>query len=334
MNFLHASINVYTTKIGEMQMYQIGFDVGGTNIAVGLVDDNMRIIQRSNIKFPFGKKYDFVSQIMANEARDLLINNGIKENHVSGIGVAVPGSIDSSGEIIIDAFKLGFHNVPFKKSIQSHFPNLPVYMANDADAATLAELHAGALKGCKTALLITLGTGVGGGIIINGQIFKGGMGNGVELGHMILNHKGDVCSCGNIGCVETLCAATWLIQQGRKAIVEHFNSMIYTEAKGNIENVTAQLVIDCARAGDSIAINIFEQYIDALSSVIVSFINLIDPEVIAIGGGVSLAGDFLFSNLRKKVTEKSVYKTYAKIVPAQLGNDAGIIGAAMLHRNF
>jgi len=315
-------------------MYQIGFDVGGTNIAVGIVDNNMKIVQRSNIKFPTGKKYDFVSQIMANEVRDLLIKESIKETNLSGIGVAVPGSIDSSGEIIIDAFKLGFHNVPFRKSIQSHFPNLPVYIANDANTATLAELHAGALKGCKTALLITLGTGVGGGIIINGKMFNGGMGNGVELGHMVFNHKGDICSCGNIGCIETLCAATWLIQQGRKAVVEHFNSMIYTEAKGHIENVTARLVIDCARAGDSIALNIFKQYIDALSSVIVSFINIVDPEVIALGGGVSLAGDFLFSNLRKKVKEKSLYKTYARIVPAQLGNDAGIIGAAMLHRNY
>jgi glucokinase len=314
-------------------MYQIGFDVGGTNIAVGLVDDEMRIVQRSNIKFPTGEKYNVISAYMAAEVKKLLLGEGIDEKVLSCIGIAIPGSIDANGETIINAYNLQFHNVPFRQAMQVHFPKVPVYLANDANAATLAELHAGAFKGCNTAVLITLGTGVGGGLILGGRMFNGGMGNGVELGHMIMNHYGDICSCGNVGCIETLCTATWLIQQGRKAVVEHFNSMIYTEANGDMENVTARLVIDCARAGDSIAMDIFKRYVDSLGSVVASFINLLDPEVIALGGGVSLAGEFLLEPLRANVADKVLYKKYGSIVSACLGNDAGIIGAAMLHRN-
>jgi glucokinase len=150
---------------------------------------------------------------------------------------------------------------------------------------------------------------------------------------MILEHGGEICSCGNRGCTETLCTATALIREGRKAVVEHVNSMICTEARGDMGFVTAKLVIDCARAGDRIAMDIFDRYLDALSSAVASIINLLDPEVIAIGGGVSLAGDFLFDPLRALVHKKSFFRNHGAIVPARLGNDAGIIGAAMLGVN-
>jgi glucokinase len=161
---------------------------------------------------------------------------------------------------------------------------------------------------------LTLGTGVGGGLILGGKMFNGGLGHGVELGHMCLQFGGPLCTCGNLGCVETLCNAPWLIRQSSQA----------TDAK---------MVIDAAKEGDVAAKNIFDRYVDQLSSAIVSCTNLLDPEVVALGGGVSLAGEFLFAPLREQVLRKSFFHHPYKIVPATLGNDAGIIGAAMLAIN-
>jgi predicted NBD/HSP70 family sugar kinase len=150
--------------------------------------------------------------------------------------------------------------------MQSHFPVVPVYLANDANAAALAELHAGVFKEVKTAILLTLGTGIGGGIILNGRMFNGGMGNGVELGHMVLAQGGPICTCGTRGCLETLCTATWLVQQGRRSIIDYPKALIYTQAGGDLNKVTAKLVLDCAKAGDAIARGIFERYVDQLGS--------------------------------------------------------------------
>lgn len=314
-------------------MYQIGFDVGGTNLKVGVVHDNMEIVARRNVAFPKGETYQNIAAIMAEQVIELGKEVKIPAADFKSIGVATAGSIDASGSIIIHAHNLGFHDVPMVDEMHKYFPETPVFLANDADAAALAELHAGAFRGKKTAVLFTLGTGVGGGIILGGKMFKGGMGRGNELGHMIIQDGGPICTCGNKGCIESFCTATWLIQQGRKVIVEYPVSMIYEKAEGEMNNVTAKIVMDCAKEGDTIAMNIFNTYVDHLSSAIASIVVLLDPEVIGIGGGVSLAGDFLFAPLREKVKQKSFFKVYHEVVPAQLGNDAGIIGAAMLARN-
>lgn len=314
-------------------MYQIGFDVGGTNLKVGVVSDSLELVASRNAAFPKGETYENIAALMSDLVRDLAKEVGIPPAEFKSIGIATAGSIDASGTVILNAHNLGFHNVPMVAEIHKHFPEIPVYLANDADAAALAELHAGAFRGKKTAVLLTLGTGVGGGIILGGKMFKGGMGRGNELGHMIIQHGGPICTCGNKGCIESLCTATWLIQQGRKVIVEYPVSLIYEKAEGNMNNVTAKIVIDSAREGDPIAKDIFAAYVDYLSSAITSLVVLLDPEVIALGGGVSLAGDFLFEPVRELVKNKSFFKTDHEVVPAQLGNTAGIIGAAMLARN-
>jgi glucokinase len=314
-------------------MYRIGFDVGGTNIAAGLVNETLDIVQYKSVPFSNGKGGEYIASVLAQLVRDLLGAHNAKANELECIGVAVPGSIDRRGEFVIDAYNLQFHNVPLRSQLQVYFPQVPVFLANDANAAALAELHKGAFMGCKTAVLITLGTGVGGGLILGGKMFNGGNSSGVELGHMILKHGGDLCTCGVHGCVEAYCTASWLVRQGRRAVVEYMNSMIYTSARGSMDNVTAKLVIDCAKAGDRVALDIFEQYVDSLGSAITSLVNLLDPEVIALGGGVSLAGDFLFEPLRENVSKKIFFSSCGRIVPAQMGNDAGIIGAAMLKVN-
>ena len=314
-------------------MYQIGFDVGGTNLKVGVVHDNMEMVARRNVAFPKGETYQNIASIMAEQVIELAKEVSIPVTDFKSIGVATAGSIDAGGSVIVNAHNLGFHDVPMVDEMHKYFPGTPVFLSNDADAAALAELHAGAFRGKKTAVLFTLGTGVGGGIILGGKMFKGGMGRGNELGHMIIQEGGPICTCGNKGCIESLCTATWLIQQGRKVIVEYPVSMIYEKAEGEMNNVTAKIVMDCAKEGDTIAMDIFSTYVDHLSSAIASIAVFLDPEVTALGGGVSLAGDFLFVPLRERVKQKSFFKVYHEVVPAQLGNDAGIIGAAMLERN-
>lgn len=314
-------------------MYQVGFDVGGTNLKVGVVSDGMEIVASRNVAFPKGKNYEAIAALMAVQVNDLAKEMGLAASEFKSIGIATAGSINAEGTIILNAHNLGFHDVPMVDEMHKHFPQIPVYLANDADAAALAELHAGAFRGKKTAVLLTLGTGVGGGMILGGRMFKGGMGRGNELGHMIIQQGGPICTCGNKGCIESLCTATWLIQQGRKVIVEHPISLIHEKAEGNMDRVTAKIVMDSAKEGDTIAKDIFNTYVDSLSSAIVSLVVLMDPEVVALGGGVSLAGDFLFDPVRELVKQKSFFKTYHEIVPAQLGNTAGMIGAAMLARN-
>ena len=311
-------------------MFEIGVDIGGTNIKYGLVNEALEIVAHGSIPFPKTTAEDMADKLAA-ALRAMLAEQGVTE--IGSIGIVVPGSIDRSGEVVIAAYNLGFHDVPLRAIMQARFPGVPVYIANDANGAALAELYKGAFTGCKTGVLLTLGTGLGGGIILNGKMFNGGMNQGVELGHMYLVNGGEHCTCGNDGCMEAYCAASALARDGQRAMKKHPESLIAARAGGSPENVDAKLVIDCAKEGDETAKTVFDQYIDSLSSACASIYNLLDPEVIAIGGGVCGAGEFLFAPLREKTTGKCFYKTHGKLVPAELGNDAGMIGAAMLHKD-
>lgn len=315
-------------------MLQIGIDIGGTTIKVGAVNDQTEIVARRARVFPAGESYVKVVADMADMIGDISRTLNVSVKDYESIGIGVPGSIDKEGRTIINAHNLGFHQVPLVDAMEIIFPHTPIYLANDANSTALAELHAGALKGCKTAVLMTLGTGVGGGVILDGRMFNGGMGNGIELGHMILQHGGPLCTCGNRGCIETLCSATWLIARGKEVVSKNPHSLIHRKTEGNGEKVTGKTVIDSAKEGDEEAKKIVQQYLDYLSSAIVSLISLLDPEVIAIGGGVSLAGNFIFEPLKELVEERSFFKIHRPIVPTRLGNEAGIIGASMLARNF
>jgi len=314
-------------------MYQIGVDIGGTNIAMGLVDERLEIVARESVRFPKEGGGARTAEIVAEQTRKLLRQAQADEGELESIGVVVPGSIDRTGSIVVNAYNLGFHDEPLKARIQAHFPSVPVFLANDANGAALAELHKGAFRGCATAALITLGTGVGGGLILGGRMFNGGLNNGVELGHMMLKNGGEYCTCGNHGCIEAYASATAIIRDAARAMAKYPDSLLCAATEGKAERMTAKIAIDCARAGDEAAARVFEGYVDALGSAVASIINLLDCEVVALGGGVSLAGDFLFEPLNKNVHEKSFFEHHGRVVPAETGNDAGIIGAAMLKRN-
>lgn len=312
-------------------MYQIGIDIGGTSIKIGLVDETLQIVRRTSLPFQCigGEK---VAAMIA-DAIDSLLQPDLTIDQLESVGVVLPGSIDKTQSIVLDAHNLDFHNVPFKAQLQAHFPNTPVYLANDADGAALAELGAGAFMGCKTAVLLTLGTGVGGGVILGGRMFSGGTGLGAELGHMTLVNGGEACTCGNNGCVEAYCSATALKRDGIRAMEAAPDSALYRKSGGDPSVIDAKFVIDCAKEGDPIACRVFEQYVDHLAAACISVVHILDPEVLAIGGGVCHAGEFLFEPLRKGIDKKCFFSEHGKIVPAVMGNDAGIIGAAMLVQN-
>ena len=314
-------------------MIRVGVDIGGTKIKVGLVkEDDGALLGKGKIPFAH-EGYEVVFQQIAAEINRLLEEAGQSKEQVGSIGLAVPGSIDTRQGRVLHAHNLGFHDVPVVATMKQYFPEIPVYVANDANAAALGELCCGAFQGYRTAVLLTIGTGVGGGIICEGKMFNGGRDHGVELGHMMLKYGGIQCSCGNYGCVESYCTATWLIEEGRKLIKEGKDSLVVKRAEGNPDKVDGKLVVDAARDKDPLAMEIMETFVDNLSAAITSINALMDPEIIAIGGGISGAGDILFQPLREKVKEKSFFKVEYQIVLAHLGNDAGIIGAANLYNN-
>ncbi|MCL1809442.1 MAG: ROK family protein [Clostridiales bacterium] len=289
-------------------MVRIGFDVGGTNIKAGILDGSMNIVAKSMTAFPKESDYSKVVRKMHETAEELLSECRLCKNDVSSLGIAVAGAVDVANGISIKACNLGFYDAPLKDEMKSYFPGIFVHVVNDAFAATLAEFKKGALKGCSNAMLLTIGTGIGGCVILDGKLFTGGMKHGFEPGHVTLALDGPLCTCGNKGCIETLCSATWIADKGK---------------------ANAKTVIDRAKDGDTESMEIFDEYIENLSTALASLTAIFDPEIIALGGGVSLAGDFLFKPLREKVERKSFFKHPYTIVPAKLGNDAGMIGAAL-----
>ena len=293
-------------------MLRFGYDIGGTNIAAGVIDENDRLITKGSVKFPRGEGTEAV--IAACEAlyRQILGQAGIVESEIAGVGVAVPGSVSPETGVVIDAHNLGFHHTPLAAMLSDKL-HKSVNLINDADAATLAEHRIGSLKGTRTAMMITIGTGIGGGLILNGELFRGGRGNGTEPGHMVLRNGGRHCSCGIDGCAETYCSATRLGKDGAA-----------------FGKASAKDVVEAAKQGNEEALTLFSQYIDDFGSYIASIINLLDPERIAIGGGVSGAGSFLLDPLRKDVERKCFFETCPEIVVASAGNDAGIVGAGLI----
>jgi glucokinase len=310
-------------------VYHIGIDIGGTNIAGCLLSPTYERILQQMVPFPGADKpLDSIDAVAE------LIGALLRETHLSvqeaaGIGLAVPGSIDYAKKRVIHAHNLGYHDFALVGLLQERFPGVRIEIENDANAAALAEYYCGAFAGYHTAALITLGTGVGGGLILDDKLFTGGCHNGCELGHIILVDGGEACSCGNAGCFEAYCSASAVIREGRRAAQQYPDCLIAKHVKEG-ETLDAKLIFDSAKAGDSAAMAVFDAFIGRLGSGVASIINMFDPEVIAIGGGMCNAGDFLFDALKRDVQPKAFYDHYGAIVPAQTGSSAGAIGAALL----
>ena len=313
--------------------YYVGIDLGGTNIVAGLVDENYNILGKVSRKTNRPRPAEAIAADMAACALDVIREKGLTPEQVEWIGIGTPGIANSATGIIEYSNNLDFHNVPMTKWI-SEATGRPAFVENDANAAAYGEFVAGAAKGAQNAVCITLGTGVGGGVIVDGKIYAGSNFAGAELGHTVLCIDGPQCTCGRKGCFEVYSSATGLIRMTEEAIAKHPESAMAKMAAEQ-GKVSARTAFDCMRKGDAAAKEVVDFYIRALAAGITNTINIFQPDVLCIGGGVCNEGDALLLPV-KELIAKEVYtrnsEKNAEIVIAKLGNDAGIIGAAFLGR--
>lgn len=314
-------------------MYYIGLDVGGTTFKAGVVTEDGRIVHKDAMPTGIERPYQEIIADMAALCQKVAADAGIAMSEIASIGVGVPGLFDNKTGTIPFCTNLGWHDIPFVAEMKKHL-DTPVCGDNDATVAGLAESIAGVSAGIRDSVFLTLGTGVGGGIIIDGKPYSGAHGCGSEIGHMMIRMGGERCTCGNYGCFERYASATAIIREARKAVAAHPESSMMASCGGDPERINAKIVIDAAKTGDETAKIVFDGYVHGLAVGIINIINMLDPEVIVLGGGVSAAGDFLLDAVREAVKPMVFFKTmpYARIELARLGNDAGIIGAAMLGR--
>ena len=313
--------------------YYVGIDLGGTNIVAGVVDEEYNIIAKASTKTNCPRPEKEIADDMARMALEAVKNANLTIDQIEWIGVGTPGIANSETGIIEYSNNLGFKNTPMVKYIQETIDK-PVFIENDANAAAYGEFVAGAAKGAKNAVCITLGTGVGGGIIIDGKIYSGSNFAGAEIGHTVIEVDGAQCSCGRKGCFEAYSSATGLIRMTKEAIAEH-PDCIMAQSEKEKGKVTARTSFDCMRAGDKYAKAVVDKYIKYLAAGITNTINIFQPDILCIGGGVCNEGDPLLLPMKERVAKEVYTRNSPKnteIVIAKLGNDAGIIGAAFLGR--
>lgn len=300
-------------------MYRIGIDLGGTNTAAGLVDDAGRIIDRESVKTNLPTDIDRIVSAIVRLCQTLMERNRLQSGDIRSVGVGVPCTANVRTGWMQDADHLGFPAAPLVEPLEKAL-GLPVAIGNDADAAALGEFRGGGYEG-SSFVLVTLGTGIGGGIILNGKLLQSCNNAAGELGHMTIQMDGETCCCGKKGCFEAYGSASALIRQAREATGEDI-----TEAK---------TVFDRAAAGDGRYIAVLDRYHTYLAEGFANIINILGPDYLCIGGGVSAAGDALLKPVRQKTYDRVFAKNAEKntqIVLARLHNDAGILGAAMLER--
>ena len=314
-------------------MYYIGIDLGGTGIKAGIVDENGKILHKGACPTGAERGHEAVIADMAQLALKTCEECGVSMDEVHSIGIGIPGIQDPATMRVPFLTNLGWYDVPMVELMQKVIDK-PIYVNNDATVAGLAESVAGVSAGVKNSVFITLGTGVGGGVIIDGKVFMGPHGVASEVGHMTTVAGGELCTCGNRGCWERYASATAIIREGRRFAEKNPDSPLAKAVNGDLSKIEARTVIDLAKAGDPDCVQLFDTYTYHIAVGLANLVNLYDPEIIALGGGVSHAGDFLLDKVRAKLPELVFYKTmpYARVELARLGNDAGIIGAAMLGR--
>ncbi len=312
-------------------MYTIGIDLGGTNIAVGIVDSGMHILLKDSVPTALPRSAEEIVVDMAALTRSLLRRASISMEEIKWVGVGAPGTANAETGTIEYANNLGFRNVPLVELLKKELGKT-VYIENDANAAAYGEYRAGAVKDAESAVVITLGTGVGGGIVLNGRLLEGFNYAGAEIGHTVIEYGGRECTCGRRGCWEAYASASGLIAITREAMQIHRDSAMW-EIAGLLENVNGKTAFDAMRAGDAAGSAVVNTYLNYLGCGIVNIINIFQPELICLGGGICKEGDNLIKPLEAFI-EKEHYSRFAqkqtKLRIAKLGNDAGIIGAALL----
>ena len=311
-------------------MIAIGIDIGGTSIKGAAVDSNGTVYEKFSIPFVKGEAGEITIQKLAETVKEYIAAHNL-ENKVVGIGIGSPGTLDIKNGVVNYANNLGWNNLPVAELMQKVLP-YPVRLTNDANAAALGEAKFGAGKKYETVIMLTLGTGVGGGIIIDGKLYEGNEGKGGELGHIVVQIDGEPCSCGRKGCLEAYASATALIRETKKEMYKNKRSLLW-KISPEIELVGGKAVFEGAAQGDKSAIKVLDNYIKYLGEGILNFCNIFRPNVVVLSGGIANAGKPLFEPLNQYLKDREYgYKATpeVKVVPAELGYDSGKIGAAAL----
>lgn len=305
-------------------MYYIGIDLGGTNIAAGIVDENRKIICTDSKPTLSERHYTEIVKDMAALCTELIEKTGLSVSDIAGIGIGSPGTIDNKNGVVVYANNLGWYDIPLAAELKKYI-DVPVNIENDANAAAYGEfVECGG--DVDSFVAITLGTGVGGGVIIDRKIYRGFNGAGGELGHTVLIHGGEHCTCGNDGCWEAYASVTALIRQTKAAIAAHPETVMAKD-----EKVSGRTAFNAAKAGDKIGQQVVDKYIEYVASGITNIINIFQPNILVIGGGISKEGDYLLNPIKEYAKKHSYCKAVEQtdIRIATLMNDAGIIGAAL-----
>lgn len=320
-----------TIVSSKVEKYYIGIDLGGTMIKGGIVTSSGDIIYSASVNTEKENGSEKVINNIIALCETLIANSALKESDISGIGMGSPGIIDSEKGIVTYSNNIGWGNVDVVSPLVNRFSK-PVKISNDANAAALGESLFGASTGYKNSVFITLGTGIGSGIVIDNKIYEGNFGAGAELGHMVIKKDGEKCTCGRCGCFEAYCSATALLRDTKTAMNNNKKSKLWELANGDINSVDVKMVFDLIDL-DKTAKEIIDNYIENLAEGLANIGNIFRPEVIILGGGVSNAGDKLIKPLQKLVNEKlfgGKYLSPIEIKKATLKNDAGFLGGVGL----
>ena len=310
--------------------YCIGVDLGGTNIAVGLIDlDGRRILHKKSVKTRAPRPCEEISRDIKAVCLDLCYMAGIKLAEVLWIGIATPGIVRAG--VVISAVNLGWSDEPFGE-ILSRITGRPTFVANDANAAAYAEAKWGCGVGEDSLIAITLGTGIGGGIILDGKIWEGFNGFAAELGHMVIDVGGRHCGCGLRGCFEAYCSATALVHETRRMMNLYPDSLMWELAKGDITRIDGRTAFIANAEGDLAAHQVIDDFVNYLAIGIANIINIFQPSVVCLGGGISGQGEELMRPLRERLryTSFGTKDMRTRVEAAVYKNDAGIIGAGLL----
>lgn len=314
-------------------MYYIGVDLGGTNIAIGVVDSDYKIIAKGSTPTLPDRDPKEIIRDMANLCENLVKSANITFAEIEYVGIASPGTANSSTGIVEYANNLPFLHFPIADILMSYIPVKKVLIENDANAAAWAEAVAGSARGVDHSVFITLGTGVGGGIVIDKKLYAGFNFAGAELGHMVIEYNGKKCSCGRLGCWESYSSATGLIRMTKEKMLENKESVMWEMCEGSTDKISGKTAFAAMRTGDKAGKEVVDMYIEYLACGLGNIINIFQPEILSIGGGICNEGDNLMKPLLALVQGEqygTVGRKMTEIKIAQLGNDAGIIGAAAL----
>ena len=317
-----------------VKKYNIGVDIGGTNVKIALVDPKGAIVYSNSVPTRAEMGYEYTVKNIKETIYTSMKESDVTIDSIGGIGFGLPGQINSEAGVVRLLPNIpGWVNVPLGQIIEDEF-KVKCKIDNDVRVATLGEFTYGAGQGCKNLVCITVGTGVGSGIIVNGQLVRGASMSAGEIGHMILQaHEGPICGCGNTGCLEAFASGPSIVQLAKEYLSGGKSAKFEELANGR--EITPFMVYEAAMQGDAVAKRIFAIVGEWLGIALTSVVNLLNPEKIIIGGGVSQAGNFLIDPIRKTINERAIKVSAdaVEVVTAKLGERAGVIGASLLIDN-